>query len=944
MIVRTLGTSPQKRATRVATLLAAVLSVAFPSWGAASSRIARILVAQADATPVAGAHVAAFAWETPAQRRGRLFSANPVPKPLAAGLTGSDGSVTLRVPDLPVLAFDVVAEGFMPRRLSVPRGDDRPVIVVSHAVPTCGHAVWNGVGQEGVTIVWLSEDGTEILRRSGPGGELQVPFVPTGHGRIAAQVLDPRFSSHAKSSVASDGAFVVGLSRGQDFDGRVTEPDGIAPAGSATITMGEGRTTRSDEQGRFTIRHYVPGSGEVVVRKGSLVGTLSRQSPAEQVTLTPGVFLRGRVRDLLSGRPIAGGLVSADRGGFEAVLTGEDGTFELGPGVPIGREETRISVQHPGFEPLQTSVRLDSASPIELDLASSPVEGVVVDPDGHPVGGALVQCLERRGVATVMTADCGESLTDGNGRFRLLARPFGRVIGQVRNAADDSPVRRFSIPSANRLSGQDREFVDRDGRFVLDDVGPGAITMEVEADGYLPAVADVLVPEEGEVEADFRLDRGCWLEATTFGPDGQPAETAEVRITAVDQPAAIPQLDTLSHFSQGVFGRWTWCGPVRMEVSSREYRSALVEVDTTVVGRVEVRLGTPQTLRGAIVDEVGEPVPGAEVCAGRPATHAFYPCVVSEDDGSFVLAKLRDDRVSIEVRARGFDTLSLPDVPVSEAAALRLVLRRPPEAPAVVSGRLLGLPEDFHFCEVGAYRGDEKVAEDVVVRSEHYRVEFPGGGRITMRSTVCGVRLGVRLAGESFGCLHFEPVEVDARAGQETEADLRVGSLVLSLRVSVNETPLSWAVVWAKPVWGSKGTGMVVRCDHEGLATGLEPFPAGLFEFEVNSPVLAAPYRFVREIRQSGVVHLDLRPALLQGAVTGPDGLPVAGAVVDLATPAAGHPRRVVTGGTGTFRFFDVAPGPVRLTVSASGFETRSDDIHVPSTSLADARINLSRR
>lgn len=1149
-IVCTGETLTHKRASRVATLLAAVLPVAFPSWGAASSRAVRILVAQADATPVAGAHVAALAWETPAQRRGRPFSASPVRKPLAAERTRSDGSVTMRVPDLPVILFDVMAEGFIPRRLSLPRGDDRLVVVVSHAVPTRGHAVWNGVGQEGVTIVWLTEDGAEILRRSGPGGELQVPFVPIGHGQIGARVLDPRFSSQAKVRVARDGTFVVGLSRGQDLDGRVAEPEDSAPAAGATITMGEGWTTRSDEQGRFTIRRYVPGSGEVVARKGSLVGTLTRQSPAEQVTLTPGVLLRGRLRDRLSRRPIAGGLVTADRGGFEAVLTGENGTFELGPGVPIGQEETWISVQHPGFEPLRTAVRLQSVSPIELELAPSPVEGVVVDPEGRPVGGALVQCLERHAeVATVMTANCGETLTDGNGRFRLLARPsegsdpalgvmrvgfsptlcpmpawdsqvegtptrearivlprgievpvrvaseagepiagaallastpsflfresdpaiegedvairtdgegrallklspgswwvaarapgylpeavpcqspppgglvslvlraeiglagrvvlpngapvphagiavggdrvatmsdarggfrlrnldrgthrlrvrergarvdrhvrvpaedltlvlrpFGRVIGQVRDAADDSPVRRFSIPSVSRASGQDREFVDRDGRFVLDELDPGKITLEVEADGYRQAVVDVLVPEEGEVEADFRLDRGCWLEAVAVSPGGEPAEWVEVRTTAIDQPAAIPRLDTLSYYPHGVLDRWTWCGPVRMEVSSREYRSASVEVDTAVGGRVEVRLGTPQALRGVILDEAGKPVSGAEVCAQGPGTHDFYPCVVSEDDGSVVLGKLRDDRVSIEVTARGFEKLSLLNAPVSEAEVLRLVLRRPPESPAVVSGSLLGLPEDFDFCEVGAYRGDKKVAEDVVVSSERYQVEFPGGGRVTIRASVCGVRL----VGEGFGCLHLEPVEVDARAGQQTEADLSAGSLVLSVRVAVNETPLSWAVVWVKPVWGHRGAGMAVRCDHEGLATGLEPFPVGLFEFEVNSPVLAAPYHFVREIRQSGVVHLDLRPTLLQGAVTGPDGLPVAGAVVDLVAAGAGHPRRVVTGDTGTFRFFDVASGPVRLTVSASGFETRWHDIDLSPTDLADVRIQLS--
>ena len=70
-----------------------------------------------------------------------------------------------------------------------------------------------------------------------------------------------------------------------------------------------------------------------------------------------------------------------------------------------------------------------------------------------------------------------------------------------------------------------------------------------------------------------------------------------------------------------------------------------------------------------------------------------------------------------------------------------------------------------------------------------------------------------------------------------------------------------------------------------------------------------------------------VRPAAIEGVVKGPDGKPVAGAVV-LARRAEGSPyardRRTATGGDGRFRFDAPEPGPYDLRIEAPGFAART--------------------
>lgn len=1127
-------------------MLVAMLSVAVSSAGGSRFRSVQVLVALADASPVAGATIAASAWETTTQRRDRLTSTSPLRKPLAAGLTGADGELALRVPDLPVVALDVEAEGIVPRRVSVPRGEDRVVIVVSAATPLRATLVWKGVGQEGVTLVWLCEDGAEIARRSGPGGELVLPVL-LEPDRCSVEVLDPRWVLAGDGCQAERKTCLLRLAEAEVFDGRVVASDGETPVAGAAITMGECRRIQSNAQGRFTLRGFVDRSFDMIARRGAMVGVRSDNPPGERITLRPGVVIRGTVHDARNRRPVEGARVTVGRGGrggFESVLTGKDGSFAVGPGIANPHEAMWLEVEHPSFVPWRQQHWITGQPPIDVELEPALVVGVVRDEEGHPVAGAFVQCSSASYVAaTVPVRDCGDSLTDGDGRFRLFARSsgfggaslgvlrkgyaptwarmpdrpeqesldqphevtialargvevpvqvadeagqpvegaevdagtsgaqrrlsvvgaaadsftvrtdregrvvlrltegdlwrvearapgflsqdvycqlpradvislvlrravsvhgrvlsvdgvpvpeatvclgmdgplvaetdaggrfhlrdlepgvhrlgidaggvwtrrhvtapaedvtltvrtLGRVAGRVTDAVTGKPVRRFRVGLAERH--------DKEGRFSLNDRWPGPDRIEAEAEGYRPGGVDVVVPEEGEVNADIALQPGCLLEGIVFGPDDNLGKEAKIHVSRIGPGGSSSQSDQWSTWSDGTFSRWTLCGRLRMEISHPSYRGATLDVDTTAGRSVEVRLRPPLTLNGTVEDGKGKSVAGARVWASMAESESTCAHSTTAEDGAFRLEGIPYDRVTLEVRASGFEKLRLKGVDGAEQVRLRLAPEDEKKPVAVLTARLLNPPGDVGVGLLAAFRDGKEVASAFYGKgSQRCRLELPVDGAIELRS-----RASVGLSGKGRGWVHAEPTTVSVRRGEEKEVDVRFGPVIIDLRVTANGAVLPYADVSVASIDPTARRGLEVELGADGSASGLGPLLPGSYEFVVSADELAAPYRLVHEIVQSGVVELDLQPVILRGAVLAPGGVPVTGAVVDLATSGAERARRVVTGSAGLFRFFDVAPGPTHLTVSAPGLETRTLELEVAPSGSPDVRIDLRR-
>jgi hypothetical protein len=80
----------------------------------------------------------------------------------------------------------------------------------------------------------------------------------------------------------------------------------------------------------------------------------------------------------------------------------------------------------------------------------------------------------------------------------------------------------------------------------------------------------------------------------------------------------------------------------------------------------------------------------------------------------------------------------------------------------------------------------------------------------------------------------------------------------------------------------------------------------------------------------------------LQGTVTDPSGAVLPGASVTLTNTATGVSKTSKTGAQGVYRFVSVAPGPYRVTTSASGFATHIVSIQLKTDQILDLPVKLT--
>jgi len=79
----------------------------------------------------------------------------------------------------------------------------------------------------------------------------------------------------------------------------------------------------------------------------------------------------------------------------------------------------------------------------------------------------------------------------------------------------------------------------------------------------------------------------------------------------------------------------------------------------------------------------------------------------------------------------------------------------------------------------------------------------------------------------------------------------------------------------------------------------------------------------------------------IEGAVKDPSGSSVAGATVEISYPISGFHREATTDTDGNFRFTNVPFNPYHMVVSASGFNSFTQDVEVRSTVPMTVQVSL---
>ena len=343
---------------------------------------------------------------------------------------------------------------------------------------------------------------------------------------------------------------------------------------------------KSDASGRFALESLRDGVYELHFSSPEWMDVkqhLRSGSSELTVTLQRGYRLHGRVIDA-GGEAVAGAQLRFQK---EAGVSDGDGHFDL-RGIPTtatGKHTLRASHARYGTASLRVEVPRAEDAPIVLALAPlDQVLGVILDPNGEPVEGAVVR-LDTRGPSGTPIAMGTRrwATSDAEGRFQLAGE-------------------------AQQLAASSRR------TFVV-----------AQHDGFAPSFVGPLIPPASDAAwafVELELERGIALEGSVRDTKGRALAGARVEVRS-----AIPESDGFrAAFLAPPRRGWTDAGGsyrlehiavglTELRVSAPGHAPRIQRREVADGVRIDVVLEAGVSLSGEVVDADGRPFPNAEVLA-----------------------------------------------------------------------------------------------------------------------------------------------------------------------------------------------------------------------------------------------------------------------------------------------------------------------------------------
>ena len=336
--------------------------------------------------------------------------------------------------------------------------------------------------------------------------------------------------------------------------------------------------TTHDHHAPTTLHDVAAGSGdaEIVLRAG--VRLSGRIVDARSESLKSTVTLeREPTDDAVDADPVRGAALAQ-----RTVETSADGTFTV-TGLEPGSFVLRVVIS--GLPRLETPIQLDAG---EVDLADVQVDslvqvrGRVLDPDGHPLGGARVWVPPSpRSASRAAPTDANPlsvTETDGDGAFTLRLPPVGRwdviaghtdfseavqrqvdpsrgpfdlrlksahvVTGRVVDGLTQEPVVDAEVGVRSRAWQRVR--TDSTGAFRVDPVCLSAtddpIAWEASAPEYYRRRGGLGFVSGPSSSVEVRLYPREYVHGRALRSDGAPAHGARIRIEVPGLPRAFLSL------------------------------------------------------------------------------------------------------------------------------------------------------------------------------------------------------------------------------------------------------------------------------------------------------------------------------------------------------------------------------------------------------------------
>jgi protocatechuate 3,4-dioxygenase beta subunit len=771
----------------------------------------------------------------------------------------------------------------------------------------------------------------------------------------------------------ADGGFELSLlSPGKLYEVTASR-DGFAPSLVKTDAPPRGRPPVPL---RIVLQRGAAALGRVLDREGKPVpdARLTLRSTDER---SDGMFISA------SGRPVAG-TTSDAKGSF---------AFQnLNPG------RLRLGIERKGFAPF-SPIEIEIPRTGKVDLGTLTldrglaIEGRVVDPRGVPVSGVEVNLSPS---VRVLSEDSGtanafqQQTTDAEGRFRfdglrrggrfdLRAKPSGYLPASVESVEAPTPepltitlkagrslsgrvtgpagepvpqallllqeerVLRTSLGEAKTGDARSLGTTDEEGKLrVQGALAPGPAKLQVRAQGYRTKLQSLQVPEDGDVEdLEISLEKGGALEARVLDASGAPVPGARVWVSRLDAG----DWAILSQCKTGTEGR---CRMEDLDLEPGRYRlSARAEGHGSAETVLELGSGAAARdlvlhqgveVSGRVLDDAGDPVPGADLAlqpAGTIAGMGTTLTAFSSGDGSFRFPDVGDGTYHLSGSASGFAQAQAPgEVQVAGQEIHGLELRL--SLGARVTGKLLGLdPEEAKNVIIVAFRQDltsPQPALGQVDAEGRYRIERLGPGDWNVTAHTSGRSLQ-------------EPLHL-APGVREAVLDLHFQTgFTLSGRVLLDHAPLAGAQV---VVFTPTRSFQALTGPDGGFR--LSDLPADHYSLMALDSGRELSARRDVEIDADQEVTFDIVTGGLRGRISAA-GAPVAGALLRVEDAAAsglsspvfpfGPTLSRTADGSGSFEIPGLPAGTYKITIEKEGFAPATVSVEVRPGAVASVEIEL---
>jgi protocatechuate 3,4-dioxygenase beta subunit len=492
----------------------------------------------------------------------------------------------------------------------------------------------------------------------------------------------------------------VTLDEGGEIAGRVVRVSGMPVEGAGVGIRDPGIRyfhVVTDEEGRFTFRDLPRRTFDVTVYKadGSRA-TKAVEVPSSDVLieLPDAITLRGRVVDAETSKPISDfmlGVTTSQPGGAgKSPYHAEDGSFEV-EAVPV--DGLALAVSAAGYAESKKLVDLvegEEPEPVEIGLARGiRVHGTVKDESGRPLEGVSVGYDKHivMGRTGSMTMRESQVTTDANGTFSFDSVSPGKAQfgfskqGYLRTdrtieatgreqrldvemstgvalrgiVVDESgaPVAganvRGTTSGASRVGAGMRTVAD--GRFTLEPLEPGRVTVYAGATGYADTVMrDVETASTPELR--IVMERGATVEGRVSGIEGSAMQ--EVALEIGDEQYE-RRVNPAGEFRiEGVRpGRIVVAAYTRVGQGYRSARPLEIDLAVGETARVEIEFVEGNVVRGVVT--LGEmPLAGASIRFRPKDTYAGgYVSTRADADGRYEAVGLVDGDYRVTVSEPG---------------------------------------------------------------------------------------------------------------------------------------------------------------------------------------------------------------------------------------------------------------------------------------------------